>query len=352
MPALVVVDTGVCSIQGLGRYGSQRYGIAPGGAMDRMGLAQANALTGAPAGAAAIEIGPLPVRILVSGGPVCISISGADRDVFVDDRPLPLGVTHVARDKEFISLRGVRGGQYSYLSVQGGLLGVDHDAGRATQNSSANAANSWTFRCGDRVSVEQALAEQPEYRMRLRYRKGVPIRVVLGPQLEFFSPDAVHAFLSTTWTVTHAANRMAYVLGGPPLALERGCDIVSDGIVTGSIQVAGSGQPIAMLRDRGTVGGYPKIATIISADIGWFAQTPLSGQVTFEAVSVVEAQVVARDFAFELANLKPKLEEYVSSPHISAADLFQNNVAGDAFSPSDWLQGPPSGSVVPVRDFF
>ena len=85
MPNLNVITPGITSVQGLGFYGSQRYGVAPGGAMDRMALAEANALSGQPAGAAAIEIGPFPVSFRVSGGVIRLAFSGALRDVIVDD---------------------------------------------------------------------------------------------------------------------------------------------------------------------------------------------------------------------------------------------------------------------------
>ena len=341
MPNLVVVEAGVSSIQGLGRYGSQRYGIAPGGAMDRMALAEGNALTGLPSGSAAIEIGPLPARFAIVDGPVRIAITGAERDVLVDGIRVPLGVSQVVKDGQAISFRGVRSGQYTYLSIQGGLHGR---TSKPTKTSSTHpqAVNSWTFVDGDRVAVRAAIAGQLEQRLKLRRRSGVPIRVILGPQLEYFSTSAISKFLSTDWMLTHAANRMACVLRGDRIDLHRGCDIVSDGTVTGNIQVAGSGQPIVILNDRGTIGGYPKIATIISADLGWFAQMQLMGRVKFESVSVIEAQTVARDFAFELANLRPKLEAVQPDGQISIAALYDNNVAGDAFCPDDWLPDQPA----------
>lgn len=338
MPSLVVIDAGFSSIQGLGRYGSQRYGIAPGGAMDRFSLAESNALTGQPAGAAAIEVGPFPARFRVIGSAVRIALAGADRDVYIDNRSVESGVTLLAHDGELISFRGARQGQYTYLSVQGGLRGrggaqdvsADSDVGVASNR------NSWVFRNEDRVAVLAAIAGQSERQLRIHRRSGAPVRIVLGPQLDYFSDQAVASFLSRSWAVSHASNRMAYILEGGRVEFLRGFDIISDGTVTGNIQISGSGQPIAVLRDRGTIGGYPKIATIISADIGKFAQTPAGREIQFEAISVVEAQVLARTFAFELSNLKPKVEPMRQPRVASVKELLSNNVAGDACNALEW----------------
>jgi len=336
MPTLAVIDAGISSIQGLGRYGSQRYGIAPGGAMDRYALGESNALTGQPAGAAAIEIGPLPARFRVMGGPIRIAFAGADRDIYIDDRAVDRGTSLHVTDGEIVSVRGAREGQYTYLSVQGGLHGRDEAQTPPKDLDGQSNRNSWVFRNDDRVAVLAATGGQLERRLRLAKRSSLPIRLVLGPQLDYFSDEVVQAFLAGAWTVSHASNRMAYILDGPRVEFKKGFDIVSDGIVTGHIQISGSGQPIAVLRDRGTIGGYPKIATIISSDIGRFAQTSVGQDLRFEAVSVLEAQVLARDFAFELANLKPKVEA-VNQPSItSVRALLANNVAGDACNALDW----------------
>lgn len=338
MSHLEVIEAGVSSIQGLGRYGSQRYGVAPGGAMDRMALAESNALTGQPADAAAIEIGLPPARFKVVGVDVRIGVSGADRDVYIDDSPAPLGVSHLVRDGDFISVRGARGGQYSYLSIQGGIRGVESGSvSRADRSSVLQPRRSWTFSCDDRVGVISAMSGQSEVQLRLRRAAPFPVRVVLGPQLDYFSNEALQHFLATSWRVSSASNRMAFTLEGGKVGLHRGCDIVSDGTVTGNIQIPGSGQPIVILRDRGTVGGYPKIATIITADLGRFAQTMVGAGVTFQAVSLAEAYAAARDFSFDLANLKTKLEKVSAARPIKVDTLWRSNLAGEAFDPADWL---------------
>jgi 5-oxoprolinase (ATP-hydrolysing) subunit C len=337
MPSLIVVDAGVASIQGLGRYGSQRYGVAPGGAMDRLGLAEANALTGQPHGAAAIEIGPLPLKLRTSGGAVRIGLSGADRAAFIDGRPLAIGATAVAYDGQTIDIRGVRSGRFSYLSIQGGLAGRGESFREGANFPTGRASpRSWILNVGEVLDLNEMTPGQDEKRLRQHVRSNVPVRVVLGPQDDYFSKDALEQFLSTPWRISHASDRMAYRLDGLPVPLERGFNIVSDGTVTGNIQITGNGQPLAILCDRGTTGGYPKIATIISADLGRFVQTTVGGQVHFTPVSIVEAHYAARDFAFNLANVKPRVES-VRTASISLEALLMSNVAGDAFDAADDL---------------
>lgn len=339
MPALGVVDAGTSSVQGLGRYGSQRYGISPGGAMDRLALAEVNALADQPAGAAAIEIGPLPARFIVQGSPARIALSGAERQVLVDGQPLALGRTALVTDGATITIKGARIGQYSYLTCQGGLTGCTRDASHERlDTTNGNALRIWILRAGDTIGLENAKSNQPEKSLRLHPRSRAPVRVVLGPQLDHFATEDVWRFLATSWSVSHASNRMAYVLDGGRVALSKGHNIVSDGTVTGNIQIAGSGQPVVILCDRGTIGGYPKIATIISADLGRFAQMTLGMPFQFEAISVMEAQTVARDFAFRLANLKPKVE-IVPAGGVSVEALLAGNVAGDVYNAMDWHSG-------------
>ena len=124
-----------------------------------------------------------------------------------------------------------------------------------------------------------------------------PIRVVMGPQDDEFGDDAKALFLDSEWKISATSDRMGYRLEGPVIRHLHGHNIVSDGTVDGSIQVPGNGAPIVLMPDRGTSGGYPKIATVISADLGRFAQIPAGKGFRFKAVSMAEAQAEARKFA-------------------------------------------------------
>ena len=122
-----------------------------------------------------------------------------------------------------------------------------------------------------------------------------PIRVVLGPQADYFAEDAIKTFLSSEYAVSFQSDRMGYRLEGPKLVHAKGYNIVSDGIVTGAIQVPGSGQPIVLMVDNPTTGGYPKIATVISADIPVLARRGPGGKLRFAAVDIEEAQRIRHE---------------------------------------------------------
>ena len=138
--------------------------------------------------------------------------------------------------------------------------------------------------------------------------EGGPIRVMLGPQDDYFTDEAIRTFLESEFTISSQADRVGFQLTGPRIEHSKGFNIVSDGIVDGHIQVPGNGQPIVLMRDRQTAGGYPKIATIISADLARFAQLRPGSGVRFRAVERDEAVAAARRLKEWMAALPAALE--------------------------------------------
>jgi allophanate hydrolase subunit 2 len=131
------------------------------------------------------------------------------------------------------------------------------------------------------------------------------LRVVLGPQDDHFEPDSLRAFSTSDWAISNRMDRMGYHLNGPILRHSaKGANIVSDGIVAGSLQVPASGQPIALMMDRQPTGGYPKIATVLTADLGRLAQCRPGEIVRFLPVTVGEAVAARRLFAAHLGGLR------------------------------------------------
>src|SRR4029079_12895049 len=158
-----------------------------------------------------------------------------------------------------------------------------------------------------------------------------PIRVVMGPQNDEFGKDATNLFLDSEWKISATSDRMGYRLEGPVIKHLHGHNIVSDGTVDGSVQVPGNGQPIVLMPDRGTTGGYPKIATVISADFGRFAQTSAGRPFRFKVVSMAEAQAAAKTFAELLRSLPDRLRD-IDSAEFNLDALHSANVAGSAVS--------------------
>ena len=130
----------------------------------------------------------------------------------------------------------------------------------------------------------------------------------MGPQDDEFG-DAKQLFLDSEWKISATSDRMGYRLEGPVIKHLHGHNIVSDGTVNGSIQVPGNGAPIVLMPDRGTSGGYPKIATVITADLGRFAQTSAGRGFRFKAVGMAEAQAEARKFAELLRTLPDRVRD-------------------------------------------
>jgi allophanate hydrolase subunit 2 len=155
----------------------------------------------------------------------------------------------------------------------------------------------------------------------------------MGPQDDEFG-DAKQLLLDSEWKISATSDRMGYRLEGPNIKHLHGHNIVSDGTVNGSIQVPGNGAPIVLMPDRGTSGGYPKIATVITADLGRFAQTPAGRGFRFKAVGMTEAQAEARKFAELLRALPDRVHDAQNSV-LDLEALQSANVAGAAVNAFD-----------------
>jgi biotin-dependent carboxylase-like uncharacterized protein len=303
---LDVITAGpLTSVQDFGRFGVQRYGLTPSGAMDRLSLAAANALVGRPLSAPAIEIGPTKTVFVARGGPLCVALTGALRFARIGDDACPLYRTFTLRDGDTLTLDAARKGVFSYLAVAGDLTG-HATFGSFSVNARAGLGSPYPrpLRSGDRLAFENVTSLPDRSMIPPVFGEG-DIRVVPGPQYDEFGKSA-EIFCNSLWHISPTSDRMGYRLEGPALTHAGNFNIVSDGTVDGSIQVAG-GQPIVLMKDRGTTGGYPKIATIISADLGRFAQTRPRHTLRFVAIDVAAAQQEARAFHALLQSLPDRI---------------------------------------------
>ncbi len=338
--AVIVERAGISSIQDFGRAGLQRFGIASVGALDPEILALGNALVANRAETPAIEVGPAPMRWRTTEGPLRFALAGADRPLTIDGRPSPPWQSIRLEPGSEVSLGPARDGLWSYICLQGGML-AEPQHGSFSADARANLGAPFTrpLRDGDTLPVTAATRWDKELRCVPPERLAGRIRVVLGPQDDYFRPETVRRFLATTWRTSLECNRMCYRLEGPVLAHARGYNIISDATVDGAIQIAGNGQPFVLMADRGTVGGYPKIAVIASVDLPRFAQLPLGAPVGFAAVSADEARNLLRDRVRTLARHRP---QHVGEGRfaVDLTKLSQANVAGSAVSA---LDPAPSG---------
>ena len=335
MSKLVVSTIGpASSVQDGGRHGAQRYGLTPSGAMDPLALAAANTLVGNGAFDAAIEIGPFGAAFTAREGAVRVALSGAPRSADIAGRAVAWDSSTTLADGETLTLGFARGGAFSYLAIEGGIAG-EPVFGSLAVNARAGLGSPYPrpLQAGDELQT-RAASGVAERRIELPAVAEGPIRVVMGPQDDEFGEEAKALFFDSEWKISATSDRMGYRLEGPVITHLHGHNIVSDGTVNGSIQVPGNGAPIVLMPDRGTSGGYPKIATLITADLGRFAQTPAGKAFRFKAVSMAEAQAEARKFAKLLRTL-PDLLRAIENFDLNIEALRDANVAGSAVSAVD-----------------
>ena len=274
MSALTVVRPGLLTtVQDLGRWGYQHLGVPVAGPMDWYSHRFANRLVGNSDEEAALEITLIGPELTSNADVVC-AVAGASFDLTCGDRAAPLNAAFVLPRGERLRFRNRAAGARATLAVAGGI-DVDPVLGsRATSLISRTGPfGGRALGVGDLLPVgrQSHVARAPARPLAVP-RGGARVRVVMGPHHARFTDEAVRAFTSTRYTVTQDSNRMGYRLDGPVLSQIEASDMLSDATPVGSLQVPPSGLPILLMADRQTTGGYPKIATVITADL------PLAGQ--------------------------------------------------------------------------
>jgi biotin-dependent carboxylase-like uncharacterized protein len=297
MSDLVVVDPGLLTtVQDLGRPGYQRLGIPPSGPLDRGALVLANRLVGNPDGAAGLELTLRGPRLEVRRECVA-AVTGAEMGFAVNGQEAPAWTAVRLRPGDLVSFRMATAGCRAYLAVAGGLDVPPALGSRATYvRGRLGGLDGRPLQKGDALPVgpaagglERLVGRAVPPGRRPAYPGEVECRVILGPQDDRFTAEGIAAFLQGPYEVTPQADRMGYRLKGPVIAHAHGHDIISDGIPLGGIQVPGEGQPIVLLVDRQTTGGYTKIATVVSVDIARIGQTKPGHRVRFRQVTLAEA---------------------------------------------------------------
>ncbi|MGC4107442.1 MAG: 5-oxoprolinase subunit PxpB [Thermomicrobiales bacterium] len=287
------------TVQDLGRAGMGRFGISPGGATDRASLVAANRAVGNPDDAAALEItltGPT-LRVLRPAG---IAVTGATLRATVNGFTLASGIAYDLRVGDVLAFDPLRvrgGGVRAYLAIAGGFDVPVVMGSRATDlTAGMGGVEGRALRTGDVLRVGRASRETiPTQRVSAPLvDDDITLRVIRGPQADRFDDAAWKSFLHGRFTVSSQSNRMGIRLDGPPVVPMGGSDLISEGMVTGAIQVTNAGQPIVMLPARATIGGYAKIATVITADLDRLGQAKPGTGVRFREVSVTKATAIAR----------------------------------------------------------
>ena len=312
-PAISVIRPGMLTtVQDTGRWGYQSRGVPVAGPMDPVSHRLANALVGNDRGAALLEITLLGPELEFEDERL-VAVTGADFDLMLDGRRVPSLAPFTVAAGSHLRFGARRLGARAYLAVSGGISVPPILGSRATHLvSGMGGAAGRALMAGDRLPLEprgvrsrfsRAADEQSPARKSISYPRPLApqeaivalpdrhatVRVLPGPQVDYFTPDALDLLQSAPYIVAHNSDRMGFRLEGPRLTHAHGADIISDATPLGVLQIPASGQPILLMADRQTTGGYPKIATVIAADMTIAGQLAPADTIAFVVCTRADA---------------------------------------------------------------
>ena len=327
--ALQVEQAGPSStLQDGGRFGYLARGVSPAGPFDRLLHAIANRLVGNDAGCAAIEFTLKGDTYRVQAERCRIAVTG-DFDVRIDGEKAGAWRTHTLRRGQALAIGNCRPGLRGYLAVAGGF-DLPQVLGSLSVHTRTGIGplNGTVLKQGSVLPLKSPEPPRgPDLRIDPKQLPGMPprLRVVLGPQQHYFSDEAIAAFLNTPFVLAAECDRMGFQVKGPDIPFRRDIPLISEGVALGSVQVLDKGLFIINLVDRQTVGGYPKIATVISSDIRALAQLRPGSTIQFEAVDIAQAQAIhqrERMFIGQLDSLfRPANAEDLTSEQLLEGNL-------------------------------
>lgn len=309
-----VVRPGMLStIQDLGRYGFQADGVPVAGAMDAQALKLGNILAGNEEGAAALEITLMGPTLKVIEGEGVIAVTGAMLGFKVNGTPHDNWRSYIVKEGDEISFTAPSGdGCRALLCVSGGFdIPLVMNSRSTYTRGKLGGVEGRALKTGD---ILRSYAADPLWReseglvcpesLRPNRSTSAPIRIIPGLQEAAFTEAGIKTFYESTYKITPSADRMGYRMDGASIEHTDVADIVSDAICLGSVQVPGHGQPIVMLADRQTTGGYTKLGTVCSVDIANLAQRIPGQDVKFERITRDEAISLLRAETDNVASMR------------------------------------------------
>ena len=302
------------TLQDLGRFGYGRYGVPPSGALDTFSLRAANLLVGNNENEACLEITMFGLKIRALRD-VAIAVTGGDLRPFLNDTPLSMWTSLILKEGDTLSFRGMKDGCRSYLAIGGGLF-LDEIMGSRSTNLSSGFGG-----LGGRALIKGDVLSSNSPHLHLKakgrwypqdliphYRKQWHLRIIFGPQDDQFTQEGKNTLLNSPYQVRHQSDRTGIRLSGP--LIERKPEvqesIISEGVISGAIQVPGDGQPIIILVEIVT-GGYRKIATVITADLSLLGQMKPGDMVTFEEISLDNAYEALQEMEEKIKGFREKI---------------------------------------------
>ncbi len=308
-------------VEDFGRYGYGQYGVPVAGVMDTFATTVANILVFNPRTAAVLEmtLSGADMRMNFTG---FIAITGADISPSINNVPVKMWETIRVNEGDILTFGSLKKGLRSYLAISGGVnVPAVMDSRSTYAKAGLGGFQGRALKQGDILKVGKSIVAieskvQPFQLSPVRlksldealipnYKNHIKLRVILGPQHDRFTYKGIETFLSNAYQLTSECDRMGCRLEGAPIEHVTSADIISDGIAFGAVQVPGTGQPIIMMADRQTTGGYTKIATVISTDLWKLAQAKPGDTVIFTTVDIDAAQEIHKKielFYLELEN--------------------------------------------------
>ncbi|HDS1769241.1 biotin-dependent carboxyltransferase family protein [Pseudomonas putida] len=288
----IEASTPLCQLQDAGRFGVRHLGVTQGGTLDWVAMHWANWLLGNPLGAPVVEVA-LGGFCVVAEQDCVLALAGADLDARVDDQPLAPWRSFALAKGQRLTLKQPKRGVRAYLAAPGGFQGEDVLGSCATVVREAlggidgqgaalakDQALAFTSSKATLREVPQALCPQ--------FAKKPVLDLVIGAQIGEFSGTSLFEAFNSDWTLDSRADRMGVRLLGPQLVYQ-GAPMISEGIPLGAVQVPPDGQPIVLLNDRQTIGGYPRLGALTPLALAQLAQCMPGASVRFRAVVQDEA---------------------------------------------------------------
>jgi len=343
--ALRVLAPGLLTtVQDLGRPGHQSLGIPVSGALDSVGLRAANALVGNAPDTGALEVAYVGPTFAVDADTVCLSFAGAEASVEIlpdlsasTGRRIGTMRSILVHRDEVVRIGSLTGGAVLYVAVEGGF-DIEPVLG-SVSTYLRGGIGGWqgrALRAGDQLPLRQSAAsEHDDCRFEgLDLTAPDRFRVIVGPQSDYFSDAALATFLNAEYRIGASADRTGMWLEGPPIEHARVRGFTSDGIAPGSIQVPGNGHPIVLLADRQTIGGYPKIATVISADLPALGRMPIGAKMRFAPVTIEQAAAARRELMAAIEGLAAKIVPIGEVESDVTPKLLESNLIGGVIDAS------------------
>jgi len=290
------------TIQDIGRYNHQKSGMSVSGAMDQFSLRVANILVGNIDSEACLETMLFGLKIKFEGDAL-IAVTGGDLMPMINNKAIDMWSGVKVLDGDELSFGTVKNGCRSYIAIEHGIDVPEVMGSKSTYvKGKVGGFEGRMLKAGDEINIgsldENNFNSIKKLPIELipSYSKDNIVRVVMGPQEDYFTEDGINTFLDCAYEVTNEADRMGYRLSGTKISHKAFADIISDAVTMGSVQVPGDGAPIIMMADRQTTGGYTKIATIITPDINIVGQLKPGDSVRFKLIDIEEAHRIYRKY--------------------------------------------------------